>query len=55
MSTETQFGDMRTEYGKSLVELGEQDIAEELQGFIISAAALNKAVDSLSSTTTADS
>ena len=25
MSEDVKFGDMRTEYGKSLVELGEQD------------------------------
>ena len=25
MSDEIQYGDMRTEYGKSLIELGEQD------------------------------
>ena len=25
MSTDIQFGDMRTQYGKSLVQLGEQD------------------------------
>ena len=33
------------------VELGEKDIAEELQGFIISCDAMNKAVDCLSSAT----
>ena len=55
MSDTTLDSDQWTDFINICIDIGEKDISEELQGYVLSAGALNKAIDVLSPTVPAKS